>query len=94
MHVATRATTAMAPITMPAIAPPDRDVLCGGPPAGPPAREVEAEPEVEVAAEAEVEAKVEAEAGADLDVVVEEVELRAADGDDVARDVAGNCVCE
>jgi hypothetical protein len=88
MHVATRATTAMAPITMPAIAPPDRDVLCEV------GVEVEAEPEVEVAAEAEVEAKVEAEAGADLDVVVEEVELRAADGDDVARDVAGNCVCE
>ena len=86
MHVATRATTAMAPITMPAIAPPDREVLCEvGVGVG---VEVEAKPEVEV------EAKVEAEAGADLDVVVEEVKLRAADGDNVARDVAGNCVCE
>jgi hypothetical protein len=94
MHVATRATTAMAPITMPAIAPPDRDVLCEVGVGVGVGVEVEAEPEVEVAAEAEVEAKVEAEAGADLDVVVEEVELRAADGDDVARDVAGNCVCE
>ena len=76
MHVATRATTATAPITMPAMAPLDRGVLF----------------EVEVGAE--VEADVKAEAGAELDVVVEEVELGAADGDDVARAVAGYSVCE
>ena len=75
---ATRATAARTPITMPAMAAPDREAV----------REAEAE------AEAEVEVEAGAEAGADVDVVVEKVALGGVEGDDVARGVAGYMVVE
>ena len=80
IHVAMRASAAMAPITMPAIAPPDREALR------------EAGAVAMAVAEGEVEAR--AEEGADAAVVVAKLELGFVEEGDVARGVAGYSMVE